>query len=81
MTSQPHTRGEFEALLAEHFRLVELANDLEYRLHALAGGSTEENVQAVQQAAGALVAALRTHLFRQDQVVLPLVESACRAAD
>jgi len=78
MTETPtFTRDDFEHLLAEHLGLIELANDVEYRLHALAGGSTEENVQGLQQAAGALASALRNHLFRHDQVILPLVESRC----
>ena len=82
MTSTtPPTRGDFENLLAEHLSLIELANDLEYRLHALAGGQTEGALQALQQAAGALVTTLRAHLFRQDQVVLPLVESLCREGE
>ncbi len=80
MTETPtFTRDDFEHLLGEHLGLIELANDVEYRLHALAGGSTEENLQALQQAAGALVSALRDHLFRHDQVVLPLVEARCES--
>jgi hemerythrin-like domain-containing protein len=82
MTPTPTcTRGDFARLLAEHLRLIELVNDLELRLHALSGGQTEGTIQALQQAAGSLVDVLRTHLFRQDQVVLPLVESLCRRSE
>ena len=68
-------RGDFERLLDEHRRLIELANDVEFCLHALSSGVTEENLRALQQSTGTLVSVLRNHLFRQDQHVLPLVDA------
>jgi hypothetical protein len=71
------TRADFEALLAEQERLVELCNELEYRLYQL-GQDAGEPATACQQAGGALVGALRDHLFRQDQQVLPVLDAlAC----
>lgn len=68
------TPQEFDQTLTDHQRLIELTNDLEYRLHVLAGDTTPESVSACQLAAGSLVEALRQHLFHQDQVVLPLLD-------
>jgi len=72
-------REDFEQLLEEHQRLIGLANDVEYCLHALAGGPSEENLHALQQSAGTLVSVLRGHLFRQDQQVLPLLDRLSRS--
>ncbi len=68
-------RSDFEQLLDQHQRLIALANDVEFSLHALAGGATEETIGALQQTAGTLVSALRNYLFRQDQQVLPIVDA------
>jgi hypothetical protein len=72
------SRNDFESLLGEHERLIALANDVEFCLHALAGGATEEHLQGLQQSAGTLVSALRNYLFRQDQLVLPVVDALSR---
>ncbi len=78
-TPTPELRREdFEQLLEEHQRLIELANDVEFSLHALGGGASEENIHALQQSAGTLVSALRSHLFRQDQQVLSVVDALTR---
>lgn len=68
------SREDFESLLEEHQRLVALANEVEFYLHVLAGGSKEDTLQALQQSTGSLVSGLRTYLFRQDQQVLPLID-------
>jgi hypothetical protein len=72
------SRNDFEGLLGEHERLIALANDVEFCLHALAGGAAEERLQSLQQSAGTLVSALRNYLFRQDQLVLPVVDALSR---
>jgi hypothetical protein len=80
MTATPAiSRSDFDQAVRAHLYLIELTNELEYRLHAQAGDPAANDVQALQQAAGAVVAALRTHLFRQDQVVLPILETLARA--
>lgn len=72
------SRNDFEHLIQEHEHLIDLANDLEYCLHALAGGATEERLQELQQSAGTLVSGLRNFLFRQDQMILPVVDALSR---
>ena len=72
---------DFELLLSEHLRLIELANDLEYHLYQLGQASLPEPAAACQQAAGALLGTLRSYLFRQDQQVLPIVEAYCSRRD
>lgn len=74
------SRNEFEAFLAEHQQLIELANDLELHLYRL-GESPDERVAQCQQAAGALIGVLRNMLFHQDQTVLPLLEELAGSAE
>ncbi len=71
-------REEFDQLLEEHQRLIAQVNEVEFHLHTLSGGVSEEHVQALQQATGDLLALLRTYLFRQDQQVLPIVDALSR---
>jgi hypothetical protein len=66
-------REDFDQLVAEHQRLIHLANDLEYQLYWL--GESPEHVTACQQAGGALIDLLRHVLFRHDQQVLPVLET------
>ena len=68
-------RESFEQLLDEHRQLIRLANELEYQLYRLGEAATPEHVGECQQAAGSLIGLLRTHLFRQDQEVMPVLES------
>jgi hypothetical protein len=68
------TRAEFEQILEEQRGLVELANELEYRLYLLGQGPADAPAVACQQAGGALLGALRDFLFRQDQQVLPVLD-------
>jgi hypothetical protein len=75
------TRTDFERLLAEQQRLVELGNELEYRLYLLGQGPPDAPVTACQQAGGALLGALRDFLFRQDQEVLPVLDELTRAGE
>lgn len=78
MNSAPTlSREDFEQLLAEHLRLIERTGDLEYQLHVLAGNLEENSVRQCQHTAGALVRLLREHLFRQDQIVLPILDRLC----
>jgi hypothetical protein len=76
MTPRPLTRMEFDALLEEQQSLIGLVNDLEYRLYCLGETFTPESVNECRQAAGTLVGALRSFLYRQDQQVLPLLEAS-----
>lgn len=73
-----YRRDDFEPLLEEHQRLVELANEVEFHLHALAGGPNEGAIHALQQSAGSLVSVLRGYLFRLDQQVLPAIDPRSR---
>jgi hemerythrin-like domain-containing protein len=66
------TREDLDRLLSEHRRLIDLANDLEYRLYRM--GAADE-VRDCQQAAGTLIGCLRDHLFRHDQQVFPVLEA------
>lgn len=74
--NQGLVRADFDSLVADHERLVGLINDLEYRLYALGERPDDAPLTACQQAAGALIAALREVLFRHDQQVLPLLEAS-----
>jgi hypothetical protein len=74
------SRSDFERLLAKQQHLVELVNELEFYLYQLGETPASEAVVACQQAAGALIAALRNHLFHQDQLVLPLLETTVKEA-
>jgi hypothetical protein len=73
-------RSDFELLVDEHQRLIALANDVEFCLHALSGGVNEETIHALQQSTGGLVRVLRQYLFRQDQQVLPVVDTLSRSS-
>ena len=75
MSVPSFSRSQFEHQLADHRALIELINDLEYRVYALGEGNSSEEVTACQQSAGALIGALRTYLFRQDQQVLPVLDT------
>ena len=74
-STSPLARADFEMLLSDHQRLIELANDLEYQLYRLGELPPNERVTDCQQAGGMLLGLLRNVLFRQDQQVLPLLES------
>jgi hypothetical protein len=74
MSPPAFSRADFDQILAQHRRLIELANELEYRLYSLYAVSPAEPVQACQEAAGTLLGALRDFLFRQDQQVLPVLD-------
>jgi hypothetical protein len=76
MTPQALTRSEFDALVEEQQGLISLVNDLEYRLYCLGDTFTPQSVNECRQAAGTLVGALRSFLYRQDQQVLPLLEAS-----
>ncbi len=73
------SRNEFDALVEEHQQLIDLANDLELHLYRL-GETPDERVALCQQAAGALIGALRNTLFHHDQTVLPLLEEMSGSA-
>ncbi len=74
MSTPRFTRQDFDEVLREHQELVDLANELELRVYLLGEAAPGSPVVACQKAAGALIGALRTHLFRQDQQVLPVLE-------
>jgi hypothetical protein len=67
--------GDFEQLLADQQQLIELANQLEYQLYRLGELSPDERVTDCQQAGGSLIGLLRNVLYRNDQQVLPLLDS------
>lgn len=66
---------QLDHILREHRELVALANEVEYHLYRMGEHPGDSPVSDCQQAAGALLAALRKILFHHDQVVLPLLES------
>lgn len=70
------SRADFEQLLTEHRRLVELANELELQVYQLGEEPAESPITGCQQAAGALIDSLRQFLFRQDQQIFPILENA-----
>jgi hypothetical protein len=72
------SRADFEQLLAQQQQLIELTNELEYRLYALGEVPPGGPAHACQQAAGMLVGTLRAFLFRQDQHVLPVLDVLSR---
>jgi predicted ATP-dependent protease len=71
------TRAAFDQIVAEQQELVRLANELELQLYRLGEQvpPSAERIADCQQAAGNLVGLLRQALFRQDQQILPLLES------
>lgn len=71
----PLTPEDFAQLLAEHRQLIHLANELEFSLYRIGDQANTENVQQLQQTAGALIGLLRHVLFRHDQQVLPALEA------
>jgi hypothetical protein len=75
VTTRPLTRAEFDALVEEQQGLIGLVNDLEFRLYCRGGTFTPESVNECRQAAGTLVGAMRSFLYRQDQQVLPVLEA------
>jgi hypothetical protein len=76
--SLPISRADFENLLTQYQQLIDLANDLEYQIYRLGELPVDERVSNCQRAAGSLIGLLRDFLFRQDQQVMPLIESAYR---
>jgi hemerythrin-like domain-containing protein len=68
-------REDLEQLIEEHRQLIRLANELEYQLYRLGEAASADHVSECQHAAGSLIGLLRMHLFRQDQEVLPVLES------
>lgn len=75
MTSPALTPEDFAQLLAEHQQLIDLTNELEFSLYRIGDEANVENVQQLQQTAGALIGLLRHVLFRHDQQVLPALEA------
>jgi hypothetical protein len=74
--NQPRfSRADFDQLLAQQQQLIELSNELEYRLYRMGEAPPDSPAQACQQAGGALLGVLRTFLFRQDQQVLPVLDA------
>lgn len=71
-------RADFDALLTDHARLIRLANELEYHLHAVGERPDDSPVTECRRAGGVLIGALRELLFRHDQEVLPALESMVR---
>jgi hypothetical protein len=76
VTPQALTRRDFDTLVEEQQTLIGLVNELEYQLYRLGDTASTECVHECRQAAGTLVGALRSFLYRQDQQVLPLLEAA-----
>jgi hypothetical protein len=74
MSTPPFGREDFDQVLREHQQLIDLANQLELRVYLLGEAAPGSPTVACQKVAGALIGALRTHLFRQDQQVLPVLE-------
>jgi len=70
------SRADFESLLHDHQRLIELVNDLEYQMYRLGELPAGERVTECQQAGGALVGMLRNVLFRHDQQVFPFLDAS-----
>jgi len=75
MSNFSFRRADFDHLVEEHQKLIELANQLEYRLYLLGEHPPGEPVADCQQAAGALIGLLRNVLFHHDQQVLPVLEA------
>jgi hypothetical protein len=73
------SQADFQELLAQHHKLIGLANELEFHLYRLGEPTEPGPVSDCQQAAGTLLGLLRTVLFRHDQQVLPILEAAARA--
>jgi hypothetical protein len=74
----PFSSADFENLLAQQRQLIDLANNLEYQVYRLGELPANERVSNCQCAAGSLIGLLHDFLFRQDQQVMPLIESAFR---
>jgi hypothetical protein len=74
-TSPPISRVDFETLLGQHRQLIELANDLEYQVYRLGELPADERIADCQRAAGSVIGLLREFLFRQDQQIMPLIQS------
>jgi hypothetical protein len=73
------SRADFESLLDQHRQLIDLTTDLEYQMYCLAELRADERVSDCQRAGGSIIGVLRDFLFRQDQQVMPLIESALRS--
>lgn len=73
--ASPLSRADFESLLAEQQQLIRLTNQLEYQLYRLGELPPDERVSECQQAGGTLIGLLRNVLFRNDQQILPLLDS------
>lgn len=70
-----YDRSQFEHLLADHLRMIELVNALELKLYSLGDTPEHSPTQECQQAGGLLISQLRSLLFRWDQEVLPLLDT------
>lgn len=70
-----YDRSQFEHLLADHQRMIELINALELKLYSLGEAPEKSPAQECQQAGGLLISQLRSLLFRWDQEVLPLLDA------
>jgi hypothetical protein len=72
-TAVSFSRAGFVQLVEEHQKLIDLANDLEYRLYQLGEQPPGSPANDCQQAGGVLIGQLRHVLFRHDQQVLPVL--------
>jgi hypothetical protein len=74
-TVVPFRPADFQQLLEDQQALIELMNDLEYRLYQLGEARPDSPAGEFREAAGALIGRLRRALFRQDQQVLPILQA------
>ena len=70
-----YDRRQFELLLDDHQKMIDLINALELKLYSLGEAPDHSPIQECQQAGGLLISQLRNLLFRWDQEVLPLLDS------
>ena len=70
-----YDRRQFELLLDDHQKMIDLINALELKLYSLGEAPEHSPIQECQQAGGLLISQLRNLLFRWDQEVLPLLDT------
>ncbi len=70
-----YDRRQFELLLDDHQKMIDLINALELKLYSLGEAPDHSPIQECQQAGGLLISQLRNLLFRWDQEVLPLLDT------
>lgn len=73
------SRADFERLLVDYRGVIELANDLEYRVYELGQVPPSDAVTSCQQAAGALIGSLRSFLFQLDMHGFPALDAISTA--